>query len=938
MTDFETLFNDMFQSQQENEMDDENIGAVIRNPEFIVLLKAFYGSEEGSDKSIIYIDCLQHGFRLCDLLKAYCILKGKFADLSVSCPQIDESFDEKISENLVDLETQEQPITEYFLSVKLYSEENVYNGESSSIKIQSNLFCVSQIIEEIQKLGGFCAEHNNDLGLGSCLVGSQSCKLNIEKINIDEVEKTFEYNDYIISGKNDEELECLYCYLHKYAEGLQIWVMWENCLVRLRKHIANLEEVFKKVLIEKVALYSNIANKCKEIGIYSLRDLLEIRPSNLSCQELNELFSQILQIDTTKPAFIFNSWISRLKASELYVINKRYLGEELLTLEEVGAQCNVTRERIRQIEKKAITSMLSAKRSRYRELLLNQLKLLSPHKSYIKVSELEQLDIRRNAAIFLDKITGDIIYDNVYNSCFFSRASKSKLELCIEELPNEFTKTDLREYCILIADETKGAYTEDEVYDFILCKCRVYGEYITKSKITLKVVISVLMQKYFPDGINLYDEESLAFLREKAALEFDGFELAEGNRAIIGSLQRFCVPVDRGVWKYDTNQILISNELRNLIIQYIDEYRSPVVPIQAILDNFIAQFQEIEIYNRYSLHGQLKKILLVDYSINRDYVLKSNGSSFYDVVEAYIKQSVFPVTKRDIQENFPGITDIVISQVAATTRVINMNGYYVHLDNLNITAEEKNTLKTFVNKELTDGAIHHASAVFTKIKVALSGLFSRIGVLHYLQFYYLLHELFPGDYEYNRPFIAALGVKIISGEAQVINLIMQQDECSIATIRQYAKDIGTVIDRYIEFIDRNNESFIFKNRNAIITVAAVGLGEADFSGIDGVLSEFMGEANFRLLSEFYNYRELPDLKSSWNTWLLYSVIRKYSQEFKLVLTSNFLLDAKPVLVRINFNEQEIDLESLAELDSEDSEQSSDNDDDILDSFDYDDLE
>lgn len=188
--------------------------------------------------------------------------------------------------------------------------------------------------------------------------------------------------------------------------------------MQLRSHIVNLEEIFKNVLIEKATLYSNISNKCKEIGIFSLKDLLETRPSNLSFQELNELYSQILQIDTTKPAFIFNSWINCLKARELYVINKRYLGEELHTLEEVGAQCNVTRVRIRQIEEKAIRSMLSPQRSLYRELLLNQLKLLSRHKSYINVAELEQLGIQRNAAVFLDKITGDIIYDNVYNSCF----------------------------------------------------------------------------------------------------------------------------------------------------------------------------------------------------------------------------------------------------------------------------------------------------------------------------------------------------------------------------------------------------------------------------------------------------------------------------------------------------------------------------------------
>lgn len=57
----------------------------------------------------------------------------------------------------------------------------------------------------------------------------------------------------------------------------------------------------------------------------------------------------------------------------------------------------------------------------------------------------------------------------------------------------------------------------------------------------------------------------------------------------------------------------------------------------------------------------------------------------------------------------------------------------------------------------------------------------------------------------------------------------------------------------------------------------------------------------------------------------------------MVLTSNFLNEAKPILVRQEFDESNIDFRDLAEIDQGDSEQF-DNDEDILDTFDYDDLE
>ncbi|MCM1440647.1 MAG: hypothetical protein NC131_15830, partial [Roseburia sp.] len=247
-------------------------------------------------------------------------------------------------------------------------------------------------------------------------------------------------------------------------------------------------------------------------------------------------------------------------------------------------------------------------------------------------------------------------------------------------------------------------------------------------------------------------------------------------------------------------------------------------------------------------------------------------------------------------------------------------------------------LKYEVDKELSDREIHHANIVFSRIRSSLSGLFNRVGVNHYLQFYYLLRELFPDEYEYNRPFIGALGVEVINGEAQVINLIMRNDECDIVNIRQFARDVGTIIDRYIEFIDRNNDAFIFKNRETVISVSAAGLDEVDFSRLDAVLVEFMGDKQYKLLSEFYNYRELPDLACLWNTWLLYSVIKKYSNKFKLALTSNYLNEAKPILVQQSFDEADIDFDLLAESDQGDSEQFDTNNEDNLDTFDYDDLE
>ena len=935
MQDFETLYDEKMSSIHENGIVDEYSMRLLQTRSFVDLLKSLYYSSHDTDTSPIYLECLKQGYCMCDLQRALCFLKDEWYDGPI-CFKVEER--DRKEEFLEVSEDFKKTISrfskEYFLRIRLISEEKVLIGERNSIEIESNFFSTKSILCETANLMSLNVENNI---LVACRSDELLQKWHKFNIYVKDVEIVHRYNCEVIQCADSDLLGYLYYSIINLTEELSSILEKENCLMRIRQQIDCLNVRFVGVPIERFISNKSIVAKCNKSKIYKLSDFLEFYPYDISIKEMLEIYGVLLQIDSTLPIDIFNSWINKLSPSEYYVIKKRYLEGQLMTLESIGEIFNVTRERIRQVERNAIKNLLSLKMHKYRYVLVSKLKLLSPHKSYITIVELSELELGVNIAIFLDKIIGDVIYDERYKACFFSRDSICELDFCLEELPNEFTKADLQEYSILISDKLNNVFTANEIIDLVCSRYRICGEYIAKNRITLKIVLSFLMQKYFPEGMEIYDDANIDFLREKAYEEFDGFELADNNRAVRARLQAFCVMVNRGVWKCDSEQILISNDLQKTIIHCIKQYNSPVVPIQGIMDMFSSELGKIEIHNKYSLHSQLKKFLPKEYSINRDYVIKSSGDTFYSVIEAYIKQSSFPVTKRDIQSNFPGATDIVIQQIAAATKVVNMNGYYVHIDNLNITDEEVSSLKYAVDNELGDREIHHANIVFSQIKSGLSGLFNRVGVNHYLQFYYLLRKLFPSEYEYNRPFIGALGVEVINGEAQVINLITRNDECSISDIRQQAKKVGTIIERYIEFIDRNNDSFIFKNRATVISVSAAGLDEADFSRLDAVLDKFIGEDQYKLLSDFYNYRELPNLACSWNTWLLYSVIKKYSKEFKLVLTSNFLNDAKPILVRQEFDESNIDLRSFDKIVQGDMEQF-DNNEDILDAFDYDDLE
>ena len=332
----------------------------------------------------------------------------------------------------------------------------------------------------------------------------------------------------------------------------------------------------------------------------------------------------------------------------------------------------------------------------------------------------------------------------------------------------------------------------------------------------------------------------------------------------------------------------------------------------------------------------IESIYKNDYHISSDIIERAVRKEYRVCdVQAIIDcmQNGFFESEIPILREFPGINDITIQQACASTKILNMNGYFVHLDNLAISEDEKDLLKCSIDELLTDDNIYHAKNVFVRIRGINSGLFNRIGIEHYLQFYYLIKELFPNSYEYNRPFLAHLGVNIISGEAQVLEKMSSKAEVEISDIRQFAREVGTILDRYIEFVDRNSDIFVFKNGHSVITLEAAGIYDDEFTNIDEVIADFVDDSPYKNLCEFFDYWRLPKLNTAWNEWLLYSLINKYSRKFKGVVSSNYLNEAIPFVAKLEVKLEDIDFSNVEKTDTVDEKKT-----DLEDLLDFDDLE
>lgn len=946
----QTLLHDVNKKDEEASLQKEtqflcdyHLLQLLQNMGLVEILKEYEALSEQEKIGFAYEKVIACGVRLIDFQYVIYRLFGEGeldfneflllqTDFLLVHPIVKEDNEEKssISSPLI-----EQKPQEVYFSLVLRSCQEVGGEEKSFIVLRSNLLFVKAFLQEIferTKSINYVEEEGrfHIIGVNGDFSDSEIFRLETARLIFADSE---EENSILIEGE-EELLESVYYGIKLFLPFIMTEVKKRNLFYKLKCRISELKDRFLGVKLQRLPLSEEVSKILEDHGCQYIRDLLALPIEITSLNALEEILKCIEEMDQSTPGELLHVLMRRLKPSHELVIRMRFCGENISTLEDVGLYFGVTRERVRQIEAKSIRFFNAPERKAVRSRIIAQMQMLCKFENFIVPIDFQTLELSKGELLFLEKCLEDISYCDDFKVFFYIKASEGILRRALEDLPTYFTVNDLEFYIEYLLTETDNRFSSEEMEYLLKEKYKRYGDYFSTGKLKLGIVIPYLVSHYFPNGLDVYDERNIELLREKAIEHFDGFELSDSNRAITARIQSFCTPVGRGLWKYDIDKPLIGHALLDRIVLYLNAYNSPIVPISAIYQAFSEEMAELDITNKYHLQGQLKRVLPPEFKVNRDYVYRENGESFYRVVEEYIKQSQTVVTKRDLLKQFPGITDIVIQQVAAATRVVNMNGYFAHLDNLGISDEEIRVMKECIDSCIVDDSIYHSKAIYTAIKSKMSGLFARIGVSHYLQFFYLTRELLPTEYSYNRPFMAKRGVEIVSGEMQVLQKIQGKQEVSVSEVREFAREVGTIIDRYIEFADRNNDVLLIKDNETFINAEFLELDEALFANLDDIMLQFLGEAEYKPLTLFYDYWKLPKLKTKWTSWLLYSIINLYSKSYKTAVSSNYIADAVPLVVREGV---EIDKNELEHIRPEMYSEYSDDEDELLDEIDLEDI-
>ena len=757
----------------------------------------------------------------------------------------------------------------------------------------------------------------------------------MEKMDICMTSRIKNRRDMIYSGEFTEELydgvnKCEQRTIEKLKKGFEL--LDHDLIVLCRENpvfacdISNMLKRFA-MQIEKHKeldkLYDSVKGKINNYlkpyyEVYPMRETISEEFKNY-CEDdgvlLGTLFDKVTSsVISTEEKIKFVKWVSYDLKEEFASFldgfyEKSANTEKVLlfrarkcTLQEIGDELGITRERVRQIEKKVVQPFC---RWQGNKRFLPRLSAEFNGETILESIELQE---------YFGDTTEVLLYLlQCADDEFFSYDRDTDTVIMVDDDITDFA----REYVEKMPDELDVAIVEEyknkaiDEHDIpidifereIDRQYKISGTVYHRNKLSLEKMYNIVMKRYYPDGMNVYDDAELARFRTLLINDFGDVSLPEKNRAISVALGRTCILCGRGKYRVK-DDVTIPHKLVKKIWEFIMKSDRRLFFMNEIFLEFENELREEGIDNRFFLQGILREEYENDLFFRKDYVSKdSENLSMYRDIQLFIKESEYPVTKEQIREAYPGITEIMISIALADDDIINYFGSYIHGANLNLYADDKKYIDKVVGAIMTDGAPHHCDEIFSIIQNGNQDMLNRLGIFYQYSLFSLLQYLYKERYEFVRPYIAEKGTNINKPIELLQEYVSANEVFEITELLGLAKEYHYFVYDILKFLNGWNDTHLLINKEKMATIEYIGITSDIANEVEQqILKEIDDSALITNLKCIYN---LPIIYVTWNEWLIYSVINKWGKELEANTTSNQFRLSSPVVSRIGrFNRED----------------------------------
>ena len=456
----------------------------------------------------------------------------------------------------------------------------------------------------------------------------------------------------------------------------------------------------------------------------------------------------------------------------------------------------------------------------------------------------------------------------------------------IEALPEMFEASALDAYVADIKNMLDDVEVEPNIIrKLIISDYTLYGKTYTKRKISKADVYLAVLDRFYPDGIKLFDDFEMMRFRNYAKELFGDIDLPENDRAICARIADMTVLCDRGKYIL-SSKIKCDDKTIDQIFQFIVGSPRNVIMFGELFERFKTELLEkTNITNRFFLQGVLKYKYATKFYFTKDTLIKDINSE-QDVklsIEEFIREQGRIVTKDEVREEFLGISDAVLqAAIANNPNILLWNiGSYLHKDQLFINEATKIRLKKILDGYTVEGSVS-VQEIYNEIYLPENDFLLSNNIDGHIALYSVFNCLFPNDYEFSRPFIAPKGSSATTFNAVVQDYLSNFDEVYISELKDYVENIRGGNISVSSLLDDISDEFIRVDSDLLIRKDRLVLSEGVMENIEETTLALIGDTGYLSVKKMDDYIFYPDIGVKWSPFLLVSLIKHFSKKLKII--------------------------------------------------------
>ena len=566
------------------------------------------------------------------------------------------------------------------------------------------------------------------------------------------------------------------------------------------------------------------------------------------------------------------------------------------TLEQVGQTLGVTRERVRQIEAKAkrlfsrlhsrirIISKIAAERNG--DAILTPIEI----ESYCKEHTSELLFLLQSYE------SANYTYDRQLDVFIVGDDSiTGRVQSSIESLPNIVKANQLNLVLSEAAEESDAPL--EMLEKAFLDAYRLTGEVYHRYRLSLATIYERVLEAHYPQGFKAYDSSEIQRFREIVADEYGDVGLPVNDHALTSRVASICILCGKGIYRLK-NKDYLPRQLANKICDYIENNENTIFLTNTLFSIFEDELLAVGIDNKYFLQGVLHEQFADKFVFRRDYISKdADVTSVYSAVVDFINKSNFPVSKAQIQDAFPGITEIVINLSVSDPNILNYFGEYLHASKLNILETEKNYLFNVVENLVADGEAHHGKELYEVISNGKPEILTRNAAMYPFSAFSIIEFLFRDKFQFSRPFFAMNGIEIDRPAERLHDLIYSNDKFTVTEISEFGRENHFQIYSLLEYVNDCNDKFLLIDDDTMMKIELTGIDENIANQVENIILNSISETT--PIKNLSIWAELPSIDIPWTEWLIYSVIFKWGTKLLSATSSNQFRLSVPLVAPID---------------------------------------